>query len=842
MIFRAYVNDGVNPKRTSYVHPSGPPSGPPSRPLIHTIERPDSAPTPRRPYTAPVDHLSIRSTSTMGPSFAQQLYASSLKKPASDDPPALTSRTPNEVRENHDSNPHQARPRIAEYSGSIDLDAPAPPPVVSSVSNVYPAQLSAYLATSNKPTNYSSPNDHQPVLSGAGPSQSPAPPVAPSGEPSRSLQPSEQEPPRPTMSYNSTIRPQNPHGPHGPRAASRPSSLQDPRPIATQTTSPDTASAPPQQTNFPPAPNALPHRTQSYQPPPTQTSTSATTSHPRSSTFSGGAPLQGPHHASTIATPPVPAHSPPPKSTPTLHSPTLPAQVIQSRPSPISHHHPGGPSSTVQGHPPMNLSTVVRTAYTASPSNTSSFLPTPGPMPSTTSQPSTPLYSPPSPTPQAVAPLAPVRGPAPSNHFPPTPGLMPSTTSQPPTPHYSPPPPTPQAVAPLAPVRGPAPSNQQVAKSRGIGRNMFGLAAGAAAGIIGGAVLNDVLNSNNNGDGLDGIVDGIGNMMSSGNDNSDNGGLIDGVFGGGGDGGDGSYDPSQIPDFSDPSASQEYPYFDPNQNGDTSYDPNQYTDPSQFGNPYYDGQNNSYFPPPDQSDNNPYYGDPSSQGDNNGGMYQGYDGSNDQGNNDGTYYNQPQSNNGPHRPNATGLMHTAQQAYKIFGHNSGGNSGHPAVAHSIQPGSVQHPPAHPTAAPVHHNTYPGYQAAHNAYHNPAAHAPTGSHSQQPPQSHGGPQLHPQMHQAHPQAQHAPGQAHRPQAPHRTQTTPSGSYGVQHPYMQQAPTQQHAQPHAAPASQQHGFKVDPTQVKRFAKGALLAGSLLAKLNGVNLGTNNNNLNN
>ena len=771
------MNDGVNPKRTSYVHPSGPPSGP----LIHTIERLDSVPTPRRSYTAPVDHQSICSTSTMDPSFAQQLYASSLKKPASDDPPAQTSRTPNQVRENHDSNPHQARPRIAKYSGSIDLDAPTSPPVVSSVSDFYPAQLSAYLATSNKPANYSSPNDHQPVLSGAGPSQSPAPPVAPS-------------------------------------------SLQDPRPIATQTASPDTASAPPQQTNFPPAPNALPHRTRSYQSPPTQSSTLTTTSHRRSSTFSGGAPLQGPHHASTTASPPVPPpkststlHSPtppvpplkstptlysptppvpPPKSTPTLHSPTLPAQVALSRSSPTSHRHPGGPS-TVQGHPPMNPSTAVWTAYTASPSNTSSF--------------------------------------------PSTPGLQPSTTSQPPTPHYSSPPPTSQAVAPLAPVRGPAPSNQQAAESRGIGRNMLGLAAGAAAGIIGGAVLNDVLNGNNNGDGLDGIVDVIGNVMGGGNDNSDNGGLIDGIFGSGGDGGGGSYDPSQIPDFSDPSASQEYPYFDPYQNGDVSYDPNQYTDPNQFGNPYYDGENNSYFSPPDQSDNNPYYGDPSSQGDNNGGTYQGYDGSNDQGNNDGTYYNQPQSNNGPHRPNATGLMHTAQQAYKIFGHNNGGN---PAVAYPTptQPESVQHPPAHPTAAPVHHNTYPGYQAAYNAYHNPAANAPTGSHPQQPPQSHGGPQIPPQMHQAHPQAQHAPGQAHRPQAPHRTQTAPSGSYGAQHPYMRQAPTQQHAQPRAAPASQQHGFRVDPTQVKRFAKGALLAGSLLAKLNGVNLGTNNNNLNN
>lgn len=55
-------------------------------------------------------------------------------------------------------------------------------------------------------------------------------------------------------------------------------------------------------------------------------------------------------------------------------------------------------------------------------------------------------------------------------------------------------------------------------------------------------------------------------------------------------------------------------------------------------------------------------------------------------------------------------------------------------------------------------------------------------------------------------------------------------------MQQAPAQQYAQ--QAPGQQQQGFKIDATQVKRFAKGALVAGGLLAKLNGVNLGTNNN----
>jgi hypothetical protein len=291
---------------------------------------------------------------------------------------------------------------------------------------------------------------------------------------------------------------------------------------------------------------------------------------------------------------------------------------------------------------------------------------------------------------------------------------------------------------------------------------MLGVVGGAAAGIIGGAALNDMLGGDNSG-GLNEIIDGMGNMIGgSGDGDSGVGGLLDGVFNGGGtDGvlaGDGSF-----PQFLDPSAQV---------NG--GLDPTSIFDQTnQSNNPYDQYQQQLYeqqYAQQQQQQTGPNYMDLA---------HQAYD-----------------------------TIHQAQQQHSAeSSSSSGGSAGVPGYA-AISDGAPTTYSQAPSAAqyPPQNNTFAGYQAAYNAYHNVTSHSQTALHGQTSPNA----------------------QTYQPSQ--TTQTVPTYHPGHLYP---PGPTYQGAQQGQQPAHHQ-GSGINATHVKQFTKGALIAGKILAKVNGVNLG--------
>jgi hypothetical protein len=221
------------------------------------------------------------------------------------------------------------------------------------------------------------------------------------------------------------------------------------------------------------------------------------------------------------------------------------------------------------------------------------------------------------------------------------------------------------------------------------------------------------------------------------------------------------------------------PFFDSSNQNNSPY-----VDPSNQDNPYYD---------PDNQGNNPYF-DPN-QG-NSGGpdSTSVFDQSNPQ-------------QQGP-QPSGPNYMHMAHQAYNTIHHVQQHYQAHQTQQQGSSPSggyvspsfagssfvAGNHGGAPGSAGQAQHNT--GYQTANNTYHNSLAHG----HAYQ----------HDQMYKYH-----------------------TGLVG-QHQHGQAS---QHAQAgqHQQPLFGQDG-KIKPIHVKQFAKGALIAGELLAKLNGVNLGNN------
>jgi hypothetical protein len=320
---------------------------------------------------------------------------------------------------------------------------------------------------------------------------------------------------------------------------------------------------------------------------------------------------------------------------------------------------------------------------------------------------------------------------------------------------------------------------------------MLGMAGGAAVGVIGGVVLNGVLSGGDVSDGLDmsGLADGMSNLMDGSGDSGNGAGILDGLFNGGGSGGHSSFQ-----QFSDPS------------NGLYDGPPNPYLEPGQESLPYFDPSDQvnsgagtdptSIFDQPDQY--NPY----------------------DQ---------QQQQQQQQSRPD---YMHMAHEAYnKIHqaqqqtqqpeqGSNSSGGVA-PLVSHSSSGastgqhvgyqqngmpagvGHAQQPHAPSMSGPQYppqHNTFPGYQGAHDVYHNTAVHNQTTQHS------------HVYQH----------GQTYQLGASQQAQT-----YQQSHSY-QPGPTYQGSQ-HAQQAAHSQGTGINSTHVMQFAKGALIAGGILAKLN-------------
>jgi hypothetical protein len=277
-------NDAV-PTRTSYVHPSGPRSGE----LNHLTNRPLGNRTYTEPAVDSSDQSSIRARNTSGPSFAQQLYASSMKKPTSPAPSAHISAANTDTSSLGSRNmaPCDMSSRTSHCSLSINLDTSTPPPIVGPSRSNYSPQPVTYLTTSANPANYSHPNEHLPASSRAE-----RPPLAGSVITAVALAPSSPGPSRAALLYSSAITPHNtePH-PHRPRAgshSSRPSSSRESATAQdqdTQSTSPESISAP---SHFSPSNETL-HRTRSYQPVPPQSAPQSAVVHARSMAFHAGA-------------------------------------------------------------------------------------------------------------------------------------------------------------------------------------------------------------------------------------------------------------------------------------------------------------------------------------------------------------------------------------------------------------------------------------------------------------------------------------------------------------------------------------------------------------------------
>jgi len=724
------------PSTMSYIHPLGP------KPveLNNSITRRKSDRRHEEPVTrSSSDQLTIGASSTTGLTFAQQLYASALKPSvppvSSNTAPSNNTHSPGSEKASPSRRDLDSSKRHHRPSRSIDSDIPSPPPPVTIAPNTYSPQLVTYLDTSTNPSNYSHPHEHPSGSTQVLDTRETIPPAIRS--PVLPTEPA--EPALNSMLYNSVKMPQNPHTksarPHGPRASSHssrspltsgaPATVQ--QPVTTLTTGPESTSTPPQQTQFADSSNVAPHRTRSYQP--TPVSSPPVAPFPRSSTFTAGVPAAP--NPSSAAPPTMTDHQqartePTHASTTSVHSPPPGASVHQTFQMPIPRRH----TSDSQSSP---------SSYHSPPSNTSPphvIIPSPilaSQLPSypNASQSSSATFS--SPT---------------MPYLPSTPALTASTSSQPPTPLYSPMSPTLQAAAPSkAPV-----SSQTASKNKGSGRDaMLGVVGGAAAGIIGGAVLNNVLGGDNSG-GLDGIIDGIGNMVDGSGD-SGVGGLLGDVFNGGGTngvlGGDGG-----LPQFLDPSAQI---------NGGL--------DPTLI----FDQINQS---------NNPY---------------------------DQYQQQQQQQQTGPD------YMHLAHQAYDTIhqaqqqhstesSSSSGGSAGVPGYAATSAgtPTTYSQAPSVAQYAPQ-NNTFAGYQAAYNAYHN-VTHSQIALHSQTSPNA----------------------QTYQPSQ--TAQTVPT--YHPVHLYPP-GPAYQGAQQGQQPAHHQ-GSGINATHVKQFAKGALIASKILAKVNGVNLG--------
>ncbi|KIM84022.1 hypothetical protein PILCRDRAFT_6866 [Piloderma croceum F 1598] len=732
----------------SYIHPLGPKPVELNNSIIR--RKSDS------PYEEPVtrrssDQLTIRASSTTGLTFAQQLYASALKSPVSSvsSNPAPSNNTHSPGSGNASANPRDldSRKRHNKPSRSIDNDAPSPPPPVTTARNTYSPQLATYLNTSTNPSNYSNPHEPpsgstqvfdtpetiQPaVRSPVLPSTSEPTEPAPSG---KSYTP---------MLYNSVKMPQNPHTksarPHGPRSSSHSSRppLSDDAPATVQqpvNAGPDSTSAPPQHIQFTDSSNVAPHRMRSYQP--TPVSPPPATPLPRSSTFTAGVPA-APNSSRTSTS----SSAAPPTLTGHQRARTKPTHAsTASVPSPPPPPPPPPPAASLQRtfqmpipqHHTSDSKSSTPSSYHSPPSHTS-------PPPVVIPSPPVLASQPPSyPFPPDANQSSPTTFSSPTmSSLPSTPALTASTSSQPPTPLYSPMSPTLQAPAPSrAPV-----SSQPASKSRSFGRNaMLGVVGGAAAGIIGGAVLNDVLGGDNSG-GFDGIIDGMGGGGVSGVD-----GLLDDVLNAGGTngvlGGDGG-----LPQFLDPSAQLS-----------GGLDPTSIFDQiNQSNNPY--DQYQQQYPQQQQQQTGPDYIDLA---------HQAYD----------------------------RIHHAQQQHSGESSSSSGGSAGVPGYAatsggapttYSQAPSAAQYPPQN--------DTFAGYQAAYNAYHNITPHSQTA--------------LHGQTYQT-------------------SQTTPTYHPGHLYP---PGPTYQGAQ-QGQPAHHQ-GSGINATHVKQFAKGAMIAGKILAKVNGVNLG--------
>jgi len=193
------------------------------------------------------------------------------------------------------------------------------------------------------------------------------------------------------------------------------------------------------------------------------------------------------------------------------------------------------------------------------------------------------------------------------------------------------------------------------------------------------------------------------------------------------------------------------------------------------------------------------YIDPSGQG--NSPDWSGLNSQGQSSSSDQTQYTYQSGGSGPNLGHLAGQAWSQFKKYKQHQQQAAASSQHPSQPNSALP--VQHV--------VPQNADPGYQAAHSAYYSGA----------QQPQSQASYQGHPQQvgHQSQQSQSGAPGYG---QAPGSSQ-----GYGPGQSYQ--------------PPSQSQGLNINKTHVKQFAKGAMLAGGLLAKLNGVNIGGPTNSVN-
>lgn len=689
------------PTRTSYVHPSAIRSG-------------------DRQYANPASgsrNQSFRRTRSANtePSFAQQLYASSIKKqpsPAfSDQPSAVSNADP--PLGSRSATPSGQEPDI-HLSSSINLDIPAPPPIISSAQHNYPPQLVAYLSNSTIPIDDSDSNEHSPAASPIEQLPLTAPvapsvalvltPVSPKPIQSAPLSLSDA-----ALLYNSAITPHNtkPY-PHRHRANSH--SSQPPLSLnnanlqhrhTMQATSSKSASGHSQHTNLPAISNRTLLRTQSYQPVPTKIAARPVTVPSRSESFHAEAAASSvlPYSSTLssaqtqIVTPPIVVHErhsaptvahtkasslPPfnPTAQTSYHSPVTQYFVSGSQPAEmLVTAAPGWPQPTTYILPPSSHTSLPHTqpsSHSFVTANSQFVLTTPtrGSIPSASSQPSMSLH-------KSSSPVQPIQGTAPAratiiNH-------------------------------PVSTTRG------SVFEQKNL---MAGLAAGATAGIAGGLLLNSVLGGDGGGD-MSGLVGDMGNLMGGSGDNGS--GMLNGIFNGGG------------VDASSDSGGN-VPYFDSfNQgNGDGPVGTSVF-DPS--------NQSNQYTQQQGQQQSGPDFTDIAHQ--------------------------------------AYTTMHHSQQPQQSFTSVSAGNSGGVGQAYQNTHGQTPSGGHHPQ-----HSIVLSYHPSHNAYNNPLPHGQMLQHNQT------------QQHGQNPQA----GQ------------------------------------HTRPLFGQNG-KIKPTHVKQFAKGALFAGGILAKLNGV-----------
>jgi hypothetical protein len=352
--------------------------------------------------------------------------------------------------------------------------------------------------------------------------------------------------------------------------------------------------------------------------------------------------------------------------------------------------------------------------------------------------------------------------------------------------------------------------------------------AGGAAGILGGMVLKEVLGGDSeDGSDMDGLVDGVTNMMSSG----DNGGLLDGVFSGGNETDGVSGGDNSLQQLMDSSNSQ---YLDPsNQAGDPTSLYDQYQQYQQQQQPQQQQQSGNNFMQTAQQtvdDIHQHYQ-----------QHQQHQQQQQEQQQQEQYPQQAPSSSGGFV--ASYIQSSSSNAVPAGQYQAGYQGGVPAASGQAQQNPHWQTPPGAQYTPQ-QNTLSGYQGAPNPYHVGAPQGQTTTHGQthlhpqaqihqsgqmaqphQPGQSYQPGQMaaHGQAH-LHPQAQiHQPGQIAQPQQQY--QPYHPGQSGQSRP--QYDPLLERQVP------QNQGVNINKTHVKKFAKGALIAGRLVAKFHGVNI---------